>query len=105
MLDMNRVTEDGAECLALLIAGLHCRWRALRRQQWRLGEGADWLVQELPSGREVVLEVSGTDAGPFEPRIRKKKAQAMLANPGGPAAACVVRFLEPKAALWSDDGP
>jgi hypothetical protein len=102
MLDMNRVTEDGAECLALLVAGTHCRWRALRRLQWRLGEGADWLVEELPSGAEIVLEVSGTDAGPFERRIRQKKAQAIAANPGGRVAACVVRFLEPKATLWSD---
>jgi hypothetical protein len=34
--------------------------------------------------------------------IRQKKAQAIAANPGGRVAACVVRFLEPKATLWSD---
>lgn len=105
MVDINRVTADGAECLALLIVGLHCSWRAVRRLQWRLGEGADWLVEEAASGEGIVLEVSGTDEGPLEPRIRKKKAQAQAAAGACHAAACVVRFLEPTATLWNDHDP
>lgn len=104
MLDMNRVTEDGAECLALLVVGQQCSWRAVRRLQSRLRQRADWLV-EIPSGETLAFEVSGTESGPFERRIREKKAQAEAAAQAGGAAACVVRFLEPKAKLWSDHDP
>jgi len=104
MVDMNRATEDGAECLALLVIGRHCSWRAVRRLHSRRREHADWIVEDQ-SGREIALEVSGTDAGPFGQRVRQKTAQAKAAALGGAAASCVVRFLEPKATLWSDDEP
>jgi len=104
MVDMNRATEDGAECLALLVVGRHCAWRVIRRLHSRRRERADWIVEDQ-SGREIALEVSGTDAGPFEPRVRQKTAQARAAALGGDAASCVVRFLEPKATLWTDHEP
>lgn len=108
MVDINRVTEDGAECIALLVVGTHCQWTAVRRMQCRLGERADWIVEVSSSGEQIALEVSGTDRGAFEPRIRQKVAQAK-ATPVvvSRMAACVVRFADPKAELRSshDSGP
>jgi hypothetical protein len=71
----------------------------VRRLQSQLGEGADWLLEEAGTKRRIVLEVSGTDEGPFERRVREKSRQAALAALRGAPAACVVRFLEPKALL------
>jgi hypothetical protein len=100
MVDTNRVTEDGAECIALLVVGTHCQWTAVRRMQWRLGERADWIVEEASSGEQIAIEVSGTERGAFEPRIRQKLAQAE-ATPvvASRVAACMVRFADPKAEL------
>jgi len=103
LLDWKRVTEDGAECIALLIVGTYCKWNVVRRLQSRLRERADWLVEIASSGEQIVLEVSGTDRGPFEPIIRQKMGQAG-ASPikTSHSAACVVRFREPMAELRSD---
>jgi hypothetical protein len=78
------------------------KWRLVRRLQSEDGEGADWLVVDPQSGEEFLLEVSGTDEGPFERRVREKRAQASqaaLAAGRGKPAVSVVRFLEPKAML------
>jgi hypothetical protein len=102
MLDEKRVTEDGAECVALAIVAHHRHeWQLVRRLQPRKREGADWLVQHRSSGQEILLEISGTDKGPFEPRVRTKRSQAALAAVarGGRPAVSVVRFLEPRAML------
>lgn len=102
--DFNKVTEEGAEALALALAWRRCGWRVRRRLQASLAEGADWL---MASGKQrVLLEVSGTDAGDLGDRYRVKVLQARAA-PGSKAdvrAACVVRFVEPQAKLWSSDG-
>jgi hypothetical protein len=97
--DEKRATEDAAECVALAIVGQHTRWQIIRRLQSGRGEGADWLMHDIDSGGDVVLEISGTDEGTFEARVRKKRAQANLAASRGKPAASVVRFLEPKAML------
>jgi hypothetical protein len=47
----------------------------------------------------VALEVSGTDDGDESARLREKLAQVALCDVGSLRAACVVRFLEPRAAL------
>jgi hypothetical protein len=100
MLDERRVTEDGAECVALTILGHHRgHWRLVRRLQPRRKERADWLLEDTASGQEIVLEISGTDEGPFEPRVREKRSQAALAARGRRPAVSVVRFLEPQAML------
>jgi hypothetical protein len=94
--DEKRATEDGAECIALAIAAQHRRWKIVRRLQSGRGEPADWLMRD-DSGGEIVLEVSGTDEGAFEARVRQKRAQANLAASRGRPAVSVVRFLEPRA--------
>jgi hypothetical protein len=40
MEDFNRTTEEGAEALALALAGRRCGWTVKRRLQARLSEGA-----------------------------------------------------------------
>jgi hypothetical protein len=96
MVDARRATEEGAECIALALVGRFRRWRIVRRLQ--PGESADWLLAD-EAGQRIVLEISGTDDGPFEPRVRQKRGQAALASARGRPAVSVVRFLEPKAML------
>lgn len=104
MEDFNRVTEEGAEALALALTGRRCGWKVKRRLQSRLSEGADWLIGS--GGQNVIVEVGGTDEGDLEMLYKRKVTQAQGASwPKGTArAACVVRFVEPKALFWSSDG-
>lgn len=98
--------EEGAEAIALSLARSHRAWRIERRLQSRLSEGADWLMVDGSTGSDVVLEIAGTDeqdlAEVFARKIEQSRRSpfAAFATP----AACVVRFLEPSATLWSDDG-
>ncbi len=96
MVDAKRATEEGAECIALALVGRFRRWRIERRLQ--PGESADWLLVN-DAGERIVLEISGTDDGPFEARLRQKRGQAALAAARGLPAVSVVRFLEPRALL------
>ena len=105
--DLNRVIEEGAEAIALALACSRRSWRIERRLQARLAEGADWLMVDPYTSAEVVLEIGGTDEQGLESLFDRKIAQARrspFAGVGTPAA-CVVRFVEPTATLWSDDGP
>ena len=49
MHDRNRVTEDGAEAVALAVAHRHHGWQVVRRVQQ--GNHADWLLEDSRSGR------------------------------------------------------
>ena len=42
--DYNRITEDGAEAVALALAHRHRAWRVIRRMQRE--EHADWLLED-----------------------------------------------------------
>ena len=44
MEDFDRVTEEGAEALALALTGRRCGWSVKRRLQSRDSEGAGWLM-------------------------------------------------------------
>jgi hypothetical protein len=104
--DINRVTEEGAEAIALALASSRCSWRVERRLQSRLSEGADGLLVG-PSGLRLVLEVGGTDEQDLAKLLARKIEQVKrspFATRGTPSV-CVVRFLEPSAILWSNDGP
>jgi len=104
--DILRVTEEGAVAIALALSARHCRWRVIRALQSRLGEGADWLMVDGANQR-IVLEVSGTDEGHLGPLLSMKMEQArnsIFARRCRPAA-CVVRFVEPRALLQSDHEP
>jgi hypothetical protein len=101
------VTEEGAEAIGLALACLKNPWRIRRRLQARLAEGADWLMIDVSTGSTIVLEVGGTDEAPMESVLARKIEQARRSpfSERGTPAACVVRFLEPSAALVVDDGP
>lgn len=101
-----RVTEEGAVAIALALSARYCRWRVVRCLQARLGEGADWLMLDAMK-RRIVLEVGGTDEGSLGALLSAKTEQArgsLFARHGRPAA-CVVRFVDPRALLQSDHEP
>jgi hypothetical protein len=96
--DHHRVTEDGAEAIALALA--HRRgWRVVRRMQRE--EHADWLLEQTEEGaRQVVaLEVSGVDRGSITGRLVEKLAQVAQSADVDQRWAGVVGFEEPRAAL------
>jgi hypothetical protein len=70
-LDSRRVTEDGAEAVALAYTHVKSGWTVKRRLNQR--ESADWLLQN-ESGW-LALEVSGTEEGDPLGRLREKKKQ------------------------------
>jgi hypothetical protein len=96
-LDYHRVTEDGAEAVALALVHASRSWVVLRRLQRE--EYADWLLRETTSRRLVALEVSGTDEGDGDARLSAKLAQVARSTAARKRAACVVGFLEPRIAL------
>lgn len=104
--DINRVTEEGAEAIALALACKVNNWRVERRLQARLSEGADWLMIDPSTESTIVLEIGGTDEQGLQALLARKTEQARrspFAERGTPAA-CVVRFLEPAVELRVDNG-
>ena len=75
MLDRKRVTEEGAEAVALAYVHVTQGWIVKRRLQQ--DEGAHWLLTN--NGRELALEVSGMESRNFTGRLALKKLQ-MLAQ-------------------------
>ena len=96
-LDYHRVTEDGAEAVALALVHSSRSWVVLRRLQRE--EHADWLLRETTSRRLVALEVSGTDEGDEDTRLSAKLAQVAQSTAARKRAACVVGFLQPRVAF------
>ena len=99
--DHNRITEDGAEAVALALAHRHRAWRVVRRMQRE--EYADWLLEDAGEGRRqvVALEVSGVDRGSIVARLAEKLAQVAKSTDVDQRWASVVGFEEPAAALHS----
>jgi len=97
--DHNRVTEDGAEAVALALVYAARKWRVVRRMQRE--EHADWWLEcEGEGGRQTIaLEVSGVDRGPIGVRLAEKLAQVALSIDADQRWASVVGFERPKAAL------
>jgi hypothetical protein len=96
--DHNRITEDGAEAMALTLAHRHRAWRVVRRMQRR--ENADWLLEDA-RGDESALEVSGVDRGSIAARLSEKLKQVAKNADVDQRWASVVGFEEPTAALRS----
>jgi hypothetical protein len=97
--DHNRITEDGAEAVALALAHSHRAWRVIRRMQRE--EHADWLLEESSDGKRqvVALEVSGVDRGSILARLSEKMTQVAKSKDVDQRWAGVVGFEEPTAAL------
>jgi hypothetical protein len=97
--DHNRITEEGAEAVALVVAHQHCAWRVVRRMQ--RGEHADWLLRDSKGGmhKTVALEVSGVDRGRVNQRLSEKLIQVAKIRNAQQRWACVVGFEEPTAVM------
>ena len=91
VLDGNRVTEDGAESVALAYVNIKAGWVVKRRLQRR--ERADWLLRN--EWGWLALEVSGTAAGDPFPRLADKKRQVALCSLPAERLAIVVVFDRP----------
>ena len=96
--DHNRITEDGAEAVALALAHRHRAWRIIRRMQ--RGGRADWLLEDARGGT-VALEVSGVNRGSIAARLTAKLKQVGKNPDVDQRCAGVVGFEEPTAALRS----
>lgn len=99
--DSKRLTEDGAEAIALALGHRSRGWRVVRRMQQ--GESADWLLEEpgQTTGRRIALEVSGVARGTITSRLTEKLKQVAESEDVDQRWAGVVGFEEPVAALRS----
>ena len=92
VLDEHRVTEDGAEAVALSYVHALGGWRVKRRLQ--RGEHADWLL--MASDQYLALEVSGTVAGDVNGRLLDKTLQVSRCTIKVTKLAVIVRFEDAK---------
>lgn len=97
MVDQARATEDGAEAVALGIIHLELGCTLVRRTP--RGDRTDWLIRDLHTGEELVLEVAGIDSGSVRSLARVKAQQAALSPEGLAGIACAVRFDGPTATV------
>ncbi len=99
--DHNRITEDGAEAIALAVAHKRKAWRVVRRMQRE--EYADWLLEHQADGLRtlVAFEVSGVDTGRIVDRMKQKMAQVAKSQDVDQRSAGVVGFEQPEAMLRS----
>ena len=90
-LDSNRVTEDGAEAIALTYANAKAGWVVKRRLQRR--ESGDWLLHN--EGGWLALEVSGTTGSDELARLKQKTRQIARCSVPAERLAIVVAFDSP----------
>jgi hypothetical protein len=101
-LDRERVTEEGAEAIALSL--VHALWGWQVRRRLQRAEYGDWLLRQTHRCN-LVLEVSGTDHTDAESRLRAKVEQVQKSAAANSRVACVVSFQEPLALLQSAPRP
>jgi hypothetical protein len=103
--DVHRITEDGAEAVALVLVHRHTRWRVVRRLQRE--EYADWLLEDYSNGRRelIAFEVSGVDNGSIANRVAEKLAQVSRSKDVDQKWVGVVGFERPNACLCSTLDP
>jgi hypothetical protein len=99
--DHNRITEDGAEAVALALVHHYRAWRIVRRLQRE--EHADWLLEDCANGQRelIALEVSGVDRGTIVNRVTAKLAQVSRSKDVDQKWVGVVGFERPTASLCS----
>lgn len=99
--DSKRLTEDGAEAIALALGHRARGWRIVRRLQQ--GEHADWLLEESSAGASlrIALEVSGVARGSITSRLTEKLEEVSHSEDVDQKWAGVVGFQQPVAALRS----
>lgn len=91
VLDRHRVTEDGAEAVALAYVHARDGWVVKRRLQRT--DSADWLLRRETG--ELALEVSGTDTGDAGARLKAKRDQVARCTLRAERLAVVVAFDAP----------
>ncbi len=101
--DSKRLTEDGAEAVALAHGHLAYGWRIVRRMQQ--GESADWLLDRSSDGTRqlIALEVSGVASGSIASRLNEKLKQVLKSEDVDQQWAGIVGFEEPVTALRSSE--
>ncbi len=97
--DAKRITEDGAEAIALAVAFETQDWCVDRRLQQ--GEHADFLLKNQRTGAKIAFEVSGVDRGGIQKRLREKLAQVAENADYEDRCAAVVGFEKPEIAMCS----
>jgi hypothetical protein len=99
--DSKRLTEDGAEAIALAHGHRARGWRVVRRMQQ--GESADWLLEGSREGtrQRIALEVSGVARGSITSRLTKRLKQVSQSEDVDQQWAGIVGFEEPVTALRS----
>lgn len=91
VLDNKRITEDGAEAIALSYIFSKNGWVVKRRLQQ--GESADWLL--VNGTRALALEVSGTISGDAVTRLNEKRKQVANCTLPVDLLAIVIAFEIP----------
>jgi hypothetical protein len=91
VLDNNRLTEDGAEAVAITYANSKAGWVVKRRLQ--RGEFADWLLRNETGW--LALEVSGTIAGDAFARLKEEQRQVARCSLPAERLDIVVMFDAP----------
>ena len=101
--DSKRLTEDGAEAIALAHGHRARGWRIVRRMQQ--GENADWLLEGSSEGSRqlIALEVSGVARGSITTRLKEKLDEVARSEDVDQQWAGVVGFQQPVAALRSTE--
>jgi hypothetical protein len=94
VLDSRRITEDGAEAVALALVSRLYGWTVRRRLQQF--ESADWLLRDM-NDNDVALEVSGINGQRQTRRINEKIDQVRKSVVAPNQAVCVVAFGPPAA--------
>ena len=98
VLDYNRVTEDGAEAVALTYVNAKAGWVVKRRLQ-RFERG-DWLMENQAGS--MAVEVSGTVSGDPLARLAEKMRQVSGCSLPVVRLAVVVAFEEPSILAGSE---
>ena len=91
VIDRNRVTEDGAEAVALAYVHSTAAWVVKRRLNQ--GERADWLLSNATGW--LAMEVSGTITDDPKGRLAEKKQQVSHCSLPAHRLAVVVAFDGP----------
>jgi hypothetical protein len=101
--DQHRITEDGAEAVALALAHNHKGWRVLRRMQ--RDEYGDWLLEHGDEKRPelVALEISGVGRGSIRTRVSRKLEQVAKSRHVHQRWVGVVGFEKPTATFRSTE--
>lgn len=90
-IDSHRVTEEGAEAVALAYVHRKAAWVVKRRLQ--RGERADWLLANATGW--LAMEVSGTITDDPQGRLAEKKQQVSHCSLPAERLAVVVAFDSP----------